>query len=241
MNESADVKLWPEMMVGVEMMLLRASPVFWGWGTPRGNGAAVILVPGFLGTDSIMTEMYEWLKRMDYRPYFSGIGVNADCPSMLIRNNLIGTLKKARKETGEKVHFIGHSLGGILARSLAAKKPKDIKSVITLASPFRGIVAHPSVLKAANIVRESIFRRHGDKVLPDCFTIGCGCEFAKRLRNFPVGVKETAVYTRGDGIVDWRYCITGNPDVDVEVPGTHIGLIFNPTVYGIIADRLHEA
>ena len=49
---------------------------------------------------------------------------------------------------------------------------------------------------------------------------------------------ETAIYTRSDGIVDWRYCCTGNKERDFEVPGTHIGLAFNPTVYGIIADRL---
>ena len=48
---------------------------------------------------------------------------------------------------------------------------------------------------------------------------------------------ETAFYTRSDGVVDWHYCMTGNPDVDIEVPGTDIGLAFNPTVYGLIADR----
>jgi hypothetical protein len=38
--------------------------------------------------------------------------------------------------------------------------------------------------------------------------------------------------------VDWRYCITEDPNVDVEVTGTHIGLVFNAAVYGIIAERL---
>ena len=36
-----------------------------------------------------------------------------------------------------------------------------------------------------------------------------------------------AIYTTTDGVVDWRCCI--NEDgTDVEVPGTHVGLAFNP-------------
>jgi hypothetical protein len=54
-------------------------------------------------------------------------------------------------------------------------------------------------------------------------------------------VDQTAVYTRNDGIVDWQYCITGDPKIDCEVNGTHIGLIFNANVYALIANRLSAA
>lgn len=239
---SPDVQIWQEALVGVEILLLRASPVFYGWGAPRGDGSGVILIPGFLGTDVFLTEMHAWLKRMGYTPYFSGIGLNADCPNLIIRRKLTETVMKARRDTGRKVHLLGHSLGGIIARSLAAKRPRDIASVITMGSPFRGTVVHPSVLKAANMVRAKILKTHGKGVLPECYTGRCTCDFLQRLRNpFPPSVMETAIYTRSDGVVDWRYCMTGDPDVDFEVPGTHIGLAFNPTVYGLIADRLAEA
>jgi hypothetical protein len=46
------------------------------------------------------------------------------------------------------------------------------------------------------------------------------------------------VFTKCDGLVDWRYCLSGKPDVDVEVVGTHIGLPVNAAVFGHIADRL---
>ena len=52
---------------------------------------------------------------------------------------------------------------------------------------------------------------------------------------------ETAIYTLSDGIVDSRYCRTGNCNNDFEVPGTHIGLVFNSSSYKIIAERLAEA
>jgi hypothetical protein len=50
-------------------------------------------------------------------------------------------------------------------------------------------------------------------------------------------VAQTAIYTRSDGIVDWRYCVTGDPEIDCEVSGTHVGLVFNPAVYRILAGR----
>jgi hypothetical protein len=32
--------------------------------------------------------------------------------------------------------------------------------------------------------------------------------------------------------------MTLNPEVDVEVPGTHIGMAFNPAAYTVVAERL---
>jgi hypothetical protein len=57
----------------------------------------------------------------------------------------------------------------------------------------------------------------------------------------PASVQETAIYTRDDGIVDWRTCITKKPEVDFEVAGTHVGMTFNPSAYIIIAERLARA
>ncbi len=71
---------------------------------------------------------------------------------------------------------------------------------------------------------------------------GAPCQFVDSLkRAVRDSMLETAIYTRDDGIVDWRYCMTKNPQVDCEVSGTHIGLAFNPSVYSIIADRLAKA
>jgi len=149
------------------------------------------------------------------------------------------TIDRARAETGRKIHLIGHSLGGIIARAAAAQRPDDVTSVITLGSPFRGTVVHSRVLRAAEIVRKQILQNHGPGVLPDCYTGRCTCNFLDSLRrDLPASVAETAIYTRTDGVVDWQYCITDNPAVDCEVPGTHIGLAFNPAVYDIIARRL---
>lgn len=241
-NQAApNLSFWQEALVGIEILLLHAAPVYFGFGIPRGDDSGVVIIPGFLGSDVYLLEMFAWLKRIGYRPYFSGIGLNAECPNLLIRRRLNQTIEQACEETGRKIHLIGHSLGGVIARAVAADHPGDIASVITLGSPFRGTVVHPRVLKTVELVRQRILSTHGDSVLPQCYTGGCTCAFLNSLRrDLPRSIGETAIYTRTDGLVDWRYCITGKPAKDFAVTGTHIGLAFNPSAYSIIAQRLRE-
>ena len=211
-------------------------------GTPHGDGSAVVLIPAFLCPNFYLTPLRKWLERIGYKSFFSGIGFNAECPDLLIRHQLNETIDKALTKSGRRVHLIGHSLGGIIARAIAAQRPTDIASVITLGAPFRGTVAHSSILRAAKMVRHRILAKHGTGVLPDCYTGHCTCDFLDALRcAMPQSVVETAVYTQDDGVVDWRYCRTDHPVANFSVSGTHIGLAFNPSVYAIVADRLAQA
>src|ERR1051325_9163041 len=217
----ADISIWKEALFAADILLLHASPTYYGLGVPHGDGSAAIVIPGFLGTDLYLSHLQSWLERIGYRSYSSGIGLNAECPNMLIQQRLNETMNRALKETGRKVHLIGHSLGGIMARSVASRRPDDVASVITLAAPFRGTVAHHSILRAAESVRRQIHREHGENVLPQCYTSNCTCDFISYLRHdLPGDVRQTAIYTRDDGIVDWHYCMTGNSEMDYEVPGT---------------------
>src|SRR5271166_2531561 len=238
----ADISPWTEVLFAAEILMLHAAPVYYGFGVPRGDDSAVVIIPGFLGTDLYLMELHAWLGRIGYRPYFSGIGINAECPNLLIQRRLNETIEKALGESGRRIHLIGHSLGGVIARSVAGQRPNDVASVTTLASPFRGTVVHRTVLHAAEAVRKHILREHGADVLSTCYTGRCTCNFLDSLRrDVPTSVLETAIYTRNDGIVDWHYCLTGKPGSDFEVPGTHIGLSFNSSAYTIIANRLAAA
>lgn len=238
----ADVSVWTEALFGAELLLLHATPVYYGLGVPRGDNSAVVVIPGFLGTDLYLMELFAWLRRVGYQPFFSGIGLNAECPNLLIQRRLNETINGALKASRRRIHLIGHSLGGVIARSIAAQRPDRIASVITLAAPFRGTVLHRSVLRAANMVRKRILEEHGPGVLPGCYTGKCTCDFIDSVkRDMPASVMATAVYTRDDGLVDWRCCRTKDPAVDFEVSGTHLGLAFNPSAYTIIANRLAEA
>ena len=239
--EPASVPLWREVLVGVDWLALHLAPVYYGAGVPRGKGEPVVVIPGFLGSDDYLAEMYHWLGRIGYKPYYSRIGRNADCPDIL-RERLLETMDKAHDETKAKIHLIGHSLGGLLARSVAAEQPERVEQVICLAAPFRDIKVHPMVLAAAGFVRQRIRARrpqNSDNVKRDCYTGGCTCTFANSVRTgLPQSVARTAIYTETDGVVEWRSCVEDDEKLNVKVSGTHSGLAFNPQVYREVAKLL---
>ena len=237
--KAVPLPIWQELLVGVEMVYLRISPVYWGYGIPRGDGSAVVVIPGFLQTDLYLTEFRAWLRRIGYKPYDSKIGLNAECPNLLITQRLKDTVEQAYHETRRKVHLVGHSLGGLLARAVASQMSDRVASVITMGAPFRGVAVHASVLHIAEMVRGRILARNGDNVLPACYTGACTCSFLESLnQKLPRSMRQTAIYTKSDGIVDWRVCMTGNAAMDFEVSATHIGMVFNPIVYDLVAHRL---
>lgn len=238
-KEAVQLPVWQESLVGVEMAFLQISPIYWGYGVPHGDGSAVVLVPGFLATDLYLTQFATWLRRIGYQPFYSGIRLNAECPNLLIERELRDAISQANESSQGRIHLIGHSLGGSLARAAAAQIPERVASVITLGSPIRGLTAHASVMAAAEVVRRQILERHGRGVLPTCYTARCTCSFFESLKeDLPSSVRQTAIYTKMDGLLDWRVCMTGDPRVDVEVSSTHIGMAFSPLVYSVVAQRL---
>ena len=54
-------------------------------------------------------------------------------------------------------------------------------------------------------------------------------------------IVEAAIYTKGDGVIDWRCCVNDDPETDIEVQGTHVGLVFNSQVYRHVANVLATA
>ena len=229
--------IFSEPLCVLEYLDLRLSPEYYGAAIPHGDGSAVVIIPGLLGMDFNLFELYGWLGRIGYLPYYSGMGFAADCPNLLSRD-LDETIDRAYAETGRRVHLIGHSLGGIFARSAAVRRPKRIASVITLGSPYRGLVLHSLILSVSNAVRGWIRTKRPD-IPGECASSRCGCAFGRSLgQRWPRSVRQTAVYTKCDGVVDWRYCLSGKPGMDIEVVGTHLGLPFNASVFGHIAVRL---
>jgi pimeloyl-ACP methyl ester carboxylesterase len=233
--------IWLEAFFPLDWIALHASPVYYGFGIPHGHGEPVVLVPGFLGSDRYLTEMHLWLRRVGYRPYFSGIGRNVDCPELLTQR-LLMTVRQAHNETHQKVTIVGHSLGGMLARAVAHREPALVKQVITLGSPFRGVRAHPVILSAANFVRGNIVRerKRRHEVTQTCYTPDCTCGFVRTMTDEDSGerFRRTAIYSKVDGVVDWRSCIEDDRRMNREVTATHIGMAFNPDVYRTLGNLL---
>lgn len=240
-SESASVPLWREVFMGWEWARLRMSPVYYGIGVPRGDRSPVITVPGFLGSDMYLTEFRWWLARLGYRAVPSGIGRNVDC---LQRSGekLLETVNKAFHQTGRPVHLIGHSLGGLLARSVAGMASDRIASVTTLGSPIRAIHAHPSVIGLSDLVRNGLQMRDGEELSdPDCFSGKCSCRVVSQVRiPLPASLPVRSIYTKTDGVVLWEVCVDENPANNIEVTATHCGLAFNASVFRHVARFLKQ-
>jgi hypothetical protein len=50
-----------------------------------------------------------------------------------------------------------------------------------------------------------------------------------------------AIYSKGDGVVDWTSCVEDEPAHNAEVRGSHIGLVYNAEVFTALAKRLAAA
>jgi pimeloyl-ACP methyl ester carboxylesterase len=132
--------------------------------------------------------------------------------------------QRAREE-GAPLRLVGWSLGGYLAREAARDHPQHVDRVVTLGSPVIGgprYTATAALYRAAGVDFEEIER-----------------VIAERERN-PIQVPIIAIYSKSDGIVDWRACIDRNsPRVEhFEVKATHIGLGFAPEALRIVARSL---
>src|SRR4051812_31611433 len=56
-----------EMRWQAELARLLVDPVYFGRGVPRGDGTAVLTIPGFMAGDSSLSVMRDWLGPVRYR------------------------------------------------------------------------------------------------------------------------------------------------------------------------------
>ncbi len=230
--------LWRESRVPLEWAALLRSDVFRGEGVPPGDGRGVLLVPGFLAGDGSLATMTHWLRRAGWWTKSAGMRANVNCSAAACAR--IGErLEALAARTGERVVVIGQSRGGVLAKALAATRPELVAGVVTLGSPLRSQLAvHPLVLAQIGMVG-MIGTVAGSHALSwRCLRGECCVRFRAALDDpFPAGVGFVSLYSRSDGIVEWRACL--DPDAEcVEVDASHIGMSLNVGAYRAVAAAL---
>jgi pimeloyl-ACP methyl ester carboxylesterase len=232
------IPIWGEARVGFEHAALRRHPVFRGEGVSPGDGAPVLLVPGFLAGDVSLGVMAQWLARVGYRPCRAGIRANVDCTSRALAH-LDGQLERFADRHGRRVTIIGQSRGGSMARILGVRRPDLVAGIVCLGSPVLDPLAvHPFV--RAHVEAVALLGSLGVRGL---FSHACQSgECCREARGdakaaWPDQVGFTSVYSRSDGIVDWRSCLDPHAR-HVEVRSSHVGMAVNPVVYRVVADAL---
>jgi len=235
-------ELWREFKAPFEWLRLHLSCIYRGIGVQKGSGEPVLIVPGFLGGDLMMLDLYWWLMRIRYRPYFSHIAWNTDCPDHTARQLAI-RVRSLHKKTGQRVRLIGHSLGGMLAKCVAQEAPEVVDRVITLGSPFRDVArAHPAVVGLWDELKVARGHLVGRNLNASCGTGHCMCTFVRcMLDPKPTEVPQYAIYSKKDGVADWESCIDADPACNTEIDATHVGMAFSVPAYKAIAHRLNGA
>jgi triacylglycerol lipase len=198
----------------------------------------VVLVPGFMAGDATLSALARALREQGHRTYRSHIHANVGC-TLRAAAQLECRLESVAARRGRRVRVVGHSLGGLLARCLAVRRPDLVAGIVTLGSPMLAPGAHhPSLTRSLDaLVRLSRAGVPGLMAL-DCVAGDCArTSFDESRRPLPDGVDFTAVYSRRDGIVDWRACVDPLA-TPVEVRSSHLGMVVDPVAIAAVIRAL---
>ena len=191
----------------------------------RGDGHPVLVLPGLAASDTSTRPLRTYLKDQGYAAHGWKLGANHG-PRPGAEAKMQARLAELAERYGKRVSVIGWSLGGVFAREMARRAPGQVRSVISLGSPFAGA---PRASNAWKLYERASQRKVED--WPE----------RERMR-IPPPVPSTAIFSRSDGIVAWQGCLErdGPLSENIEVEGSHCGLGHNPAVLYAVADRLAQ-
>jgi triacylglycerol lipase len=194
----------------------------------------VLLVPGFMAFDATLAPMARMLRGAGYRTYRSHIGVNMGC-TREAADRLEQRLEAIVLHRGRKVSIVGHSLGGMLARGLAARRPDLVAGIVSMGSPVLAPGAvHDLLARDAEMLTRLTRAGVGGLMSEDCIAGDCArASFEETHAPLDPSVGFTAVYSRRDGIVDWRACLDPAATA-VEVGASHVGMALDPLVFDVV-------
>ena len=197
---------------------------------PNGDGHAVLVLRGFATSDHATALLRRFLVHRGYDARSWDLGWNLDHKTVGEQGELIAKrIAALHAESGRTISLVGWSLGGVIAREAARRMPDEVRNVITLGSPFAGD-------PRANAVGR-LYERLSGNIIDTPATLARYAHGHEPLR-----VPSTAVFSRTDGIAAWRNCIGAEDDINenLEVVSSHFGLIANPAVLHLVADRLAQ-
>lgn len=200
----------------------------------------VLLIPGFMAGDPTLRAMSAFLRRANFRTYRAQIHLNVGC-TREAADNFERRLESIAIRRDRKVTIVGHSLGGMLARGLAARRPDLIEGIISMGSPVLAPGAIHKILAWDALLLARLTRLgFGGLMSADCFGGECArLSFEETHHAIDPTVAFTAIYSRRDGIVDWRACL--DPAANhVEVRTSHCGMAVDPVVMDHVLAALRD-
>lgn len=191
----------------------------------RGKGEPVLLTPGWRAPQASMDPLRRLLTRKGYDARHWGEGVNRGNVAQYLER-LVPRVRQIAEDSECPVALVGWSLGGVISREIARELPEHTACVVTYGSPIVGGPVYTAAAASySDEQREQILR-----------------SIAEREQQRPIVAPIAAVFSRIDGIVDWRACIDrSNPDVvHYEVDSTHLSMGIDPAIWQVVLETLSQ-
>jgi pimeloyl-ACP methyl ester carboxylesterase len=224
----------------VAMTRFLRSDVLAGKGIPHGTGQPVLLLPPAVAGDWLMPVMLQWLRRIGYQAHSSQISLHVDCSDRTM-SRIVPRLEQVAEQHEAKVTLVGHSRGGLLSRALLTARPDLVERVICLASPIHEpfAVTNLTLAKAADLARSRL-QKDPARLTMGCLTTACACTYGRFFRTAltPGLPPLIALFTRHDEVVRWQACLEDGAR-NIEIRGTHLGLLASRNVYRTLAHALN--
>ena len=219
----------------LEMALLPASlPLLMN--APAGDGHPVLLVPGFMASESSLVALKLFLQNKGYDVHTWGLGRNMGFRSKHA-NALPQKIRYLHHVTGKKVSLVGWSLGGVFSMYGAQQALDCVRCVITLGSPVSVDAAgsqSPNAIKA-------LYRLVSHRLGASAHVMQPRAKDMRERRR--LAIPTSCLYSLSDGVVPPQEAtIDGDPALheNIRIAGSHIGLCFNGIVLAVVADRLAQ-
>ena len=198
---------------------------------PRGDGHPVITLPGYRSDDSAMLALRRYLGRWGYAPYPWGLGANLGIGYQRIdyETRMLAKLEAVVDKHGEPASLVGWSQGGVIAREVTKQRPDLVRQVIVLGSPLA------DAPEATTLFR--VFRRTSAEEITN--------ELMSMMREVASPLPDVrciCIYSNSDGIVsaDIAQDLVSPNVENIRVTSSHLGMVVNPMVLFVIADRLSQ-
>jgi pimeloyl-ACP methyl ester carboxylesterase len=203
---------------------------------PAGDGHPVLLVPGFMASETSLIALKLFLQKKGYDVHTWGLGRNMGFRGKHA-NALPQKIRYLHHVTGKKVSLVGWSLGGVFSMYGAQNALECVRSIITLGSP---VSVEATGSQSPNLVK-ALYRMVSHRLGASAHMMQPRAKIMRERRR--LAVPTSCLYSLSDGVVPPQEAtIDGDPAMheNIQVPGSHIGLGFNGIVLAIVAERLSQ-
>ncbi|MDD4351900.1 MAG: alpha/beta hydrolase [Candidatus Gracilibacteria bacterium] len=195
----------------------------------------VILLHGLGRTSLSMLRLARFLRKQGYYVHNIGYPSRKYPIEKLAEHNLKEALEKYCTDQNKKIHFVTHSMGGIIVRYFLSKyKPKNLGRVVMLSPPNKGseIADFFQKYKLAKFIMGDALSQLGtDKnslplklALPDF-------EFGVIMAKQPIAKLDSLIFSgESDSIVSVESAKLANMQDFMIIPGTHSFIMYDKKV-----------